>query len=207
MAERRDKVIFGSFCLDRAQGRVVRMDDQHPVALTPKAFNLLDYLAARPGQLVKKGDLLSALWADTFVGDSSIKVAIREIRKALADDADAPQYIETVHRRGYRFIATVSAPTAPPPPLAASRTVTRPAANTDPSPTLLVGREREMQKILHHFTHLCGSFQRECIFLTGSPGRGKTALIEAFVRHISASSAEVQAPLVLIGHCFEQFGV
>jgi len=76
--------------------------------LTPKAFSVLQCLAQRPGRLVTKDELFDKVWAGVFVGDAALKVCIREIRRTLADDAKAPQFIETVHRRGYRFIAPVT---------------------------------------------------------------------------------------------------
>lgn len=96
---------FGAFTLDLANARLAR--GRREVALTPKALAVLHYLASRPGRLVTKDELLTALWADVVVCDASIKVCVREIRKALGDDAAEPTYIQTVHRRGYRFIATV----------------------------------------------------------------------------------------------------
>lgn len=96
---------FGAFTLDLANARLAR--GRRSVALTPKALAVLHYLASRPGRLVTKDELLTALWADVVVCDASIKVCVREIRKALGDDAAEPTYIQTVHRRGYRFIATV----------------------------------------------------------------------------------------------------
>ena len=79
-----------------------------PISLTPKALSLLEYFAARPGRLVKKTELLDAIWPGVFVADGALKVSVREIRRALGDDAQAPRYIETAHRRGYRFIADVT---------------------------------------------------------------------------------------------------
>jgi DNA-binding winged helix-turn-helix (wHTH) protein len=96
---------FGPFSLDLPNARLTR--GRRPVALTPKALAVLHHLASRPGRLVTKDELLAALWADVVVCDASIKVCVREIRKALGDDAAEPTYIQTVHRRGYRFIATV----------------------------------------------------------------------------------------------------
>ena len=60
-----------------------------------------------------KQELLDAVWPGVFVGDAVLKVTIREIRKALGDDTDQPRFIETAHRRGYRFVAPVT-PIAPP---------------------------------------------------------------------------------------------
>src|SRR5262249_54914738 len=81
---------------------------QHSVPLTPKAFSVLQCLAQRPGRLVTKQELIEAVWPGVFVGDAVLKVCVREIRRALADDPKVPQFIETVHRRGYRFIAHVA---------------------------------------------------------------------------------------------------
>ena len=77
--------------------------------LTPKAFGVLHYLAARAGRLIPKRELLDALWPGVFVGDAVLKSAILEVRKALGDTPQSPQFIETAHRRGYRFIAAVEA--------------------------------------------------------------------------------------------------
>jgi pimeloyl-ACP methyl ester carboxylesterase/DNA-binding winged helix-turn-helix (wHTH) protein len=105
---------FGEYRLDPERGHLYRGDAAVP--LTPKAFTLLQVLTSRPGRLVPKQDLLDAVWPNVFVGDAVLKSTIREVRKALGDDPDRPQYIETAHRRGYRFIATVEAnpPAAPP---------------------------------------------------------------------------------------------
>lgn len=84
--------------------------------LAPKAFALLHHLASHAGRLVTKADLMAAIWPDVFVGDAVLKSSIRELRKALGDDPRHPRYIETAHRRGYRFIApVVTAEQAPPP--------------------------------------------------------------------------------------------
>src|SRR5262245_17152524 len=76
---------------------------QH-LSLRPKTFAVLRYLAERPGQLVTKREIIQAVWPDTVVGDEALTIYIREIRQVLGDKMQGPQYIETVHRRGYRFI-------------------------------------------------------------------------------------------------------
>jgi pimeloyl-ACP methyl ester carboxylesterase len=96
---------FGPFVLDPVSGQLAR--DGVAVPLTPRAMQVLEYLARRPGRLVSKPELLGAAWAGTYVGDGALKVCIREIRRALGDDAKRPAYVETAHRRGYRFIAHV----------------------------------------------------------------------------------------------------
>ena len=111
---------FGIFRLDPKSGQLFR--ETTPVPLAPKAFSVLQYLANRPGQLVPKDELLDAVWSGVFVGDAVLKVTIRDIRKALGDDSHAPKFIETAHRRGYRFVATTSHAT----PLAARETIQTP---------------------------------------------------------------------------------
>jgi pimeloyl-ACP methyl ester carboxylesterase/DNA-binding winged helix-turn-helix (wHTH) protein len=93
---------FGPFTLDPVSGHVYRSGTVVP--LTPKAFAVLQHLVAHPGRLFSKQELLEAVWPGVFVGDAVLKVTIREVRKALGDDAHSPRYIETAHRRGYRFI-------------------------------------------------------------------------------------------------------
>jgi pimeloyl-ACP methyl ester carboxylesterase len=106
-------VRFGAFCLDVASGRLYRSGAAVP--LTPKAFAVLQHLTTHAGHLVSKRDLLDAVWPGVFVGDAVLKVSIREVRRALGDDPQTPRFIETAHRRGYRFIAPVetNAPTQP----------------------------------------------------------------------------------------------
>ena len=101
---------FDRFELDEAEARLTCAGE--PVALAPKPFAVLCALARTPGRLVTKNALLDLVWGHRFVTDSVIKSAISELRAALDDDPKQPRYIETVCRRGYRFIAAaVSSPT------------------------------------------------------------------------------------------------
>ena len=97
---------FGPFRLDAAAGQLRRGHEVVPLA--PKAFAVLEHLIRRPGQLVTKDELLELAWSDVHVGDGALKVCIREVRRALHDDPRTPTFIETAHRRGYRFIAPVA---------------------------------------------------------------------------------------------------
>jgi DNA-binding winged helix-turn-helix (wHTH) protein len=97
------RLTFEEFELDPSAGRLIGRSG--PVALTPKSLALLVYLAARSGRLITKQELLDAIWPGVYVADGALKVCVREIRRALDDDARAPRYVETAHRRGYRFIA------------------------------------------------------------------------------------------------------
>ena len=97
------RVRFGPIELDEAEARLKCAGE--PVALAPKPFAVLCALARTPGSLVTKNALLDAVWGHRFVTDSVLKTAISEVRAALDDDPKQPRYIETVSRRGYRFIA------------------------------------------------------------------------------------------------------
>ena len=94
---------FERFELDEADARLTCAGQ--PVALAPKPFAVLCALARTPRMLVTKNALLDAVWGHRFVTESVLKSAISEVRAALGDDPKQPRYIETVSRRGYRFIA------------------------------------------------------------------------------------------------------
>ena len=98
---------FGQFELDIAAGELRRNTGR--VRLQPQPFRLLVFLARRAGSLVAREEIRSELWPDgTFVDfDQSVNFAIKQIRDALGDSAERPLYIETVPRRGYRFIAPI----------------------------------------------------------------------------------------------------
>jgi len=96
---------FDRFVLDPVAGRLYGRSGAVP--LTPKASALLEYLASNAGRLLTKHELLEALWPRTYVTDGVLKVCIREIRRALGDDPSHASLIETIPRRGYRFVGTI----------------------------------------------------------------------------------------------------
>jgi DNA-binding winged helix-turn-helix (wHTH) protein len=98
---------FDAFELD--EPNALLLCDGKAVTLAPKPFGVLCALARRPATLVTKHALLDDVWGHHFVTDSVLKTAISEVRAALHDDAKEPRYIETVSKRGYRFIASVGA--------------------------------------------------------------------------------------------------
>ena len=85
------------------------------VPLPPRALGVLEALTAHPGAVVSKQTLMDAVWRDSFVTEASLLEAIRVLRDALGDDRLRPAYIQTVHRRGYRFVADLTVPPAPDP--------------------------------------------------------------------------------------------
>lgn len=96
---------FGPFRLDPTACRLFQ--DDRTVDLSPRLVDLLRVLVTRPGDLLTKEELLSTLWPDVFVTENTLTRAISDLRHALGDAAGEPQYIQTVARRGYRFIGQV----------------------------------------------------------------------------------------------------
>src|SRR5512145_130106 len=87
---------------------------QRRLPLTPKAFAVLRHLVEHAGRLVTKDELLTAVWRDTVVSEAALTTCIRDLRKSLDDSSRTPRYIETVHRRGFRFIGPhAAAPSGP----------------------------------------------------------------------------------------------
>jgi len=104
-----DRYAFGDFTLERAQERVLRADGV-PLNLTPRQFAALLLFVQRAGDLLDKDTLMLALWPGLVVEENNISQVVSGLRRALGDDAQGSRYIQTVPRRGFRFIATVTVP-------------------------------------------------------------------------------------------------
>jgi len=169
---------FGPFCLDPLDKRLRR--GPKAVPLTPKAFDVLHDLVRHPGRLVTKRQLLDDVWPGVHVGDAVLKVYVREIRRALGDAAHAPRFVETVHGRGYRFIAPLE---------------------QEALRGTFVGRTAELER-LRAALERARRGSRQLVFVTGEPGIGKTSLVNAFLDEASANSAVTIAK----GHCLEHAG-
>jgi eukaryotic-like serine/threonine-protein kinase len=98
------RISFGPFAFD-PQSRLLWRDGAE-IALPPRVLAVLEVLIERAGQVVARQDLLDRVWKDAFVTDTSLAEAVSFLRQALGDDPQAPRYIQTVHRRGYRFLLT-----------------------------------------------------------------------------------------------------
>jgi DNA-binding winged helix-turn-helix (wHTH) protein/tetratricopeptide (TPR) repeat protein len=192
---------FDRFRLDRANQQLE--DAAGPIRLSPKAFAVLKALIARPGQLVLKDQLLDEVWPDISVSDGVLKLAVAEVRKALGDSATQPRFVETVHRRGYRFLASVAAEPAKAFPARAGSLVAWPpgAPGANRSPVGVVGRGPEMALLEEHLARAFRG-ERRVVFVTGEPGAGKTALVEHFI----AEAAGRVRVAVTGGQCLEQYG-
>ncbi len=204
------QVTFGRFRLDAASERLWAGADA--VALRPKAFAVLQYLVEHAGELVTKQQLLEAVWPATFVSDAVLKDSIRQLREALADDPASPRFIETAHRRGYRFIGQIT-----PVAVAESNPVSTAGAATAPAPATygppvfverrrsgrerLLGRDAELAKMRGWFERALRG-ERQVIFVTGEPGIGKTTIVNAWLEEASA----LPDLWIARGQCFEQYG-
>jgi DNA-binding winged helix-turn-helix (wHTH) protein/predicted ATPase len=193
---------FGRFRLDSANECL--WCGAKAISLRPKAFAVLKLLVERPGQLVTKQQVLDTVWPGTFVSDAVLKDSIRQLREALDDDAESPTYIETAHRRGYRFIAKISNPTIenlPPQlltPVPPSREVSAPLFVQASG---VLGREIELEKLQGWLKQAIAG-DRQIIFVTGEAGIGKTTLVQGLLQQIATTSGISIAR----GQCLEHFG-
>lgn len=183
------RVRFGEFELDEANACL--LCNGQTVALAPTPFNLLCALARQPGTLLTKDALLDTVWGHHFVTESVLKTAISDLRTALGDHPREPRFIETVSRRGYRFIAVpAAAPAAP------SDAVAVPP-RLPPSPSF-IGRADALARLGQAWDQAC-SGQRAVVWVAGEPGIGKTTLIEHFV-------ASLEGIACARGQCVEHYG-
>ena len=106
MTNASDGLQFGDFTLDVSERRLWR--DGRSIPLPPKAFDVLAALAARPGRLMTKDELLKEVWPDSFVEEGNLAYHVFSFRRALGETADGESYVETVPKHGYRFVATVT---------------------------------------------------------------------------------------------------
>jgi DNA-binding winged helix-turn-helix (wHTH) protein/tetratricopeptide (TPR) repeat protein len=183
-------VRFDRFELDEPNACLKR--DGRAVALAPTPFAVLCALARRPGSLLTKNALLDEVWGHRFVSESVLKTVIKKLRTILEDDARQPRFIETVSRRGYRFIAAVTP--IPSGPLAK-------AGIPDiglPHRQIFIGREDALSR-LRRAWNLAGTGRRAVVWVTGDPGIGKTTLIERFVSGLGDVACAR-------GQCVEQHG-
>ncbi len=189
---------FPPYRLDPRAGRLWHGD--RLVGLRPKAWALLRYLAERPGALVTKEELHAAVWGDVVVSDDTLTQTLGELRRALRDDPRVPRVIETVHRRGVRFIARVQE--APPGNQGLESAVApSPTPGAGP-PATLVGRDTELATLRDIF-QAAAAGARQVVFMQGEPGIGKTSIVEAFLNSLRGAADGI---LIGYGQCVEQHG-
>ena len=203
---------FGPFRVDVENERLWHGSTE--IVLRPKSFAVLQYLLAHASQLVAREKILHALWPGIMVSEAVLTVCIGEIRQALGDDRQTPRYIETVHRRGYRFIGTIStapepdsvlgfeaAPEAPPRRQMTHSQFPLGTQHSALDPACLVGRETELAQ-LQGWLDQARRGVRQVVFVAGEAGMGKTTLVDAFLARVAA-----ETPLWLArGQCIAHHG-
>jgi DNA-binding winged helix-turn-helix (wHTH) protein len=189
---------FPPYRFDPRAGCLWRGDE--PVALRPKAWELLRFLVERPGLLVTKEEIHAAVWGDAIVSDDTLTHTLAELRQALSDDARTPRFIETVHRRGFRFIArTAEAQAEAPDASGLERPGSMPMKEAEAA--ILVGREAELARLSTLFRHAAAG-RRQVVFVEGEAGIGKSAIVEAF---LGAARMAPEPILIGYGQCVEQY--
>ncbi len=161
---------FAPYRLDGVRGPLWRGAEEVP--LRRKTLEVLWYLVEHRGQVVDQDMLLAKVWPKRVVSPGTLAVSIAELRRALEDDPRTPRFIQTVHRRGYRFVAPV---------LALGSADTAPVQGEAP---LLLGRAAELREIEECYRHALQG-RRQVLFVTGEAGIGKSTLVEAWSRQRS----------------------
>jgi DNA-binding winged helix-turn-helix (wHTH) protein len=164
-----DVIRFGRYRLHPTDG--LRRGPRE-IHVTQKALGVLRLLAASPGRLVTKTEILDAVWPGVAVSDAALTSCIRELRRALDDDARTPTYIETLHRRGFRFL----------PQRQAGDALDEALPSVEASaPVCCVGRDDTLAR-LHASYAAAADGDRQLVVVEGEPGIGKTTLAQAFVQ-------------------------
>jgi DNA-binding winged helix-turn-helix (wHTH) protein/tetratricopeptide (TPR) repeat protein len=137
------------------------------VTLMPKPFAVLRYLVNNAGRLITHEELLNAIWPDTYVQPEVLRRYILEVRRVLGDRVEKPQFVETLPKKGYQFIASVTEG-EPPTDFSSSLTVGK-----------LVGRNSALASLNQYFNCALRG-QRQLVFVSGEAGIGKTCLVDTF---------------------------
>ena len=184
---------FARYRLDPQNEQLWR--DQELVHLQAKPFALLRYMVENPGRLVTHEELRRAIWTETHVSHGVLREHLREVRVALSDNALTPQFIETVPRRGYRFLAQVTRDLSSRPTMQAT------SIQIEHASASIVGRKPELSH-LHASLETARTGRRQIVFVSGEAGIGKSALLDAFLQDASVESSV----LIGRGQCIEQQG-
>jgi predicted ATPase len=166
-------------------------DQEKRVLLTPKAFAILTYLVEHAGRLVAHDELLEAVWPGRVVEPQAVKKHVLAVRSALGDRPKNSFFIETVIKRGYRFIAAITE-------FATSRAV----VSGEAAQGTLVGRRGSLEELHEAWERVLGG-ERQIVFITGEPGIGKTALAQTFRDQVAAGE---RSGRIAQGQCIEGYG-
>src|SRR5215471_4589725 len=192
--------VFGAYTLDTQRYEVCCAGA--PIHVRRKVFQVLAYLLAHRDRVVPKQELSEQVWPGQFISDVTLDACLAEARRAVGDSGRAQRVIKTVHGLGYRFVAPLTmldqapAPGAVPlphRPIPETTGRSAPTLQRGPDaaqvlvsdPPLLVGREAELAH-LHQCCAQAHGGQRQLVLLTGEPGIGNTALVDAFLHRVSS---------------------
>jgi DNA-binding winged helix-turn-helix (wHTH) protein len=185
--------VFAGFRLDTPNQCLWRGRGTGPegrILLTPKAFAVLAYLVEHAGRLVTHDELLEAVWPNRVIEPQAVKKHVLALRSTLGDHPKNPLFIETIPKRGYRFIAPVFEALSSSPIVSSSPTQD------------LVGRGSVLEVLRETWQHALSN-TRQIVFITGEPGIGKTALAEEFQRQVALGERTVH---MARGQCIEGYG-
>jgi predicted ATPase len=181
---------FGTFRLDASNQCLWSQGKQ--ISIPPKPFAVLRYLVDNPGRLVSHDEMLDALWPDTFVQPQVLRTYVLDLRKILGDDAGDPRFIQTLPKRGYCFVASISERADKDHKSALPAQLARAS---------IVGRDQELSHLLAELDQVAGG-QRRFVFITGEAGIGKTALVDEFCRQ----AEHAQLANIARGQCVQGVG-
>ena len=179
---------FGPFRLDIVNHCL--WHGQERASLTPKGFDVLRYLVEHADRLVTQDELLEALWPETYVNPEGIRKYILEIRKVLGDRPDQPAFIQTLPKRGYQFVASVTEDSRPP----QRAPLLQPTGN-------IVGRETGLARLDGYLQRALNA-DRQVVFVTGEAGIGKSTLMDVF----QGQASHIPNLKIARGQCIEGFG-
>ncbi|HZF30904.1 MAG TPA: AAA family ATPase [Gammaproteobacteria bacterium] len=184
---------FPPFRLDLANQCLWRRADrgEERLLLRPKAHAILRHLVERAGRLVTEAELLEAVWPRVHVHPEAVKTTLHEVRRALGDNAKAPIYIETLPKRGYRFIAPVRDDSV--------AAVVQPVRAAH---ARLVGRDRVLAQLRDSLLKAARG-QRQMVLVAGEAGIGKSTVLEEFQRR---ALGEIPQLRIGLGQCIEGYG-
>lgn len=182
------------FRLDPTRGALLH--GEREIKLRPRTRRVLEFLVEHAGEVVSKEQLLRAVWSDVVVTEQTLSTSISELRRALVDDPRAPRFIETVHGRGFRFVAL---------PLEPGDEGERGRGGAGGGPEI-VGRESPLARLAAALERAARG-ERQVVFVSGESGIGKTALVEAFLAATAPDAAGPRVRVVrTIGQCVEFSG-
>lgn len=186
---------FQSFGLDTSNQCLLH--DGERIDLAPKPFAVLRYLVENPGRLITHDELLDALWPETYVQPQVLRTYMLELRKVLGDDAGCPRFIQTLPKRGYRFVA----PVIESEDLRVKAPASSPATAQPERAAGIVGRAHELETLNQQVRQTAGG-ERRIVFINGEAGIGKTALVDQFCRQLDPAIDAIVAR----GQCVQGVG-